>query len=205
MDSSFSWAYEHTLREAFDWYVLTWFPEERRPTNVLERRPFVGIEKKPLRDGLMYQAALCGTPIFSSVWDLMIRSGVGPAVNTHDKRTGVIILKDDKVVGGNVDPGLSNPPKYSFYVDPDYRGMGVGKAAIVAMWKEFPRHATMGTRSVLNQYGAYAILSAFPEYLELCKSAGLPIPQRVWDSLEADKKIVLANIESVKSKAASRL
>lgn len=203
MTAGFVEQYELTLCEVFAPHIIVGAEINAVAVNSLEQSPFDGVERKPLLthftehtpqlDMFTYQAAIRRNPIPGSLYDVMIRSHVGP-LGRSDRRTGIIVFEGSTVVGSYTDPGLSNPPKYSLFVSAAHRGQNIGQACLIAMWKEFPRHDTLLTRTTFNQAAAYTMLAAFPKYIQLCIDAGLPVPQRVRDSLVADRQAIIDRI-----------
>ncbi len=201
--SDFQWAYEATLREVFDPHVIVWIGP-RESYGSVERTPFENVSRKPLFDRYTYQAAMRSDPMPGSEWDLMQKEGLGPSARSGGRRSGVIVFDGAKIIGSHTDPGYGHPAQNMLYVDPEYRGKGIAQHIFIAWWNEFPRHKNDHARQVFNQQTAWAVLNAFPKYLEACQAAGKPVPGRVVGALAVDRVEILRRIDAAQQASQAR-
>lgn len=184
--TDWQWSYELTLSEMYGHHNVVPVYAQQPVLPGLEGRPFPGVPSKPL-GVLSYQAAICSTPNPGSVWERMVLDGLGPVERSGDRRSGVILLKDDRPVGCYIDPGLGEPIEFILHVDPTMRGQGLGAALMVAWWLEFPRHRTLHPHLSFNQHAARTLTSAFKQYIEVSVARGAGVPLHVLESLEHTK------------------
>jgi GNAT superfamily N-acetyltransferase len=167
LPDAWQWTYELTFAEMFGGHRTEHTTSSEPVQADSERVPFPGVAKKPL-EGFLYQAAITSEPRPGSIWEAMVYDGVGPADRSGDRRSGIVLFDGDKSIGSYTDPGFGEPIEWMLYLDPAYRGRGLGQALFIAWWLEFPRHRDLHPRLAMNQYAASSIKAAFARYIELC-------------------------------------
>lgn len=208
----FSPVYEITLLELFGAIQLAKVPALDRAFLSLEVTAWEDVPKKPLGvSDYTYQCAVSNKFITNGLIDRMTRAGGVPVDRSTDTRSGIMAFDGDHIIGGLVETGLAQPAKAGFFVRPDYRGQGVGKAIVRCGLREFTFPMTRVKRLnrngphlvpliILNSQGAYTFLAGYTQYIADCVAEGKPVSQEVRDSISEDRAEVLAKIAKIETK-----
>lgn len=193
LPDGWQWTHELTLAEMLGHHEIVIVGSDAGVSADSEGIPFAGVQKKQVGK-FSYQAAITSEPRADTAWAAMVRDGVGPADRSGDRRSGIILFDGERSIGSYTDPGFGAPAEWMLRVEDTYRGSGAGQALFIAWWREFPRHRELHPSLPMNQHAARALAKAFVQYVRQCAAHGLPVSQRVLDSLDADLAVVLARI-----------
>lgn len=152
-------------------------PDQRLPS--LETKPF-DCERLPI-DGLEYQVAV--SDCSASLDAKAIRAGQPDVPISGDRRSGVLLLDGNKIVGGMVIKGFKVHENYTLIVHEDYRGQGWGQRMIERWLRHVKRR-----KAIVPQNGSPIALRTFLASLNRVYTwavdSGLFVPPKVREEME---------------------
>ncbi len=185
MSSTTAWRWELTPRELFEDYSFG----KAEPASRLhvEARPFKAIFR-PLEDTVFqFQFGVSDQSLDEEVQAILRYQKKDGLPGTGDKRSGVIVFHDMKIVGSLVLPGNLTTTGYRLAVHPEYRQSGLAKKMLVEWcWKT--KRMRGRPKRTITLHGAKALLSVHSSLVERAQTEGLSVPDRVLQALKSGKE-----------------
>jgi len=178
--SQMCWRWELTPAELFAGF--SFIKSEPAKDLALERRPFDGVPYHTLEGtSFVYQLAISDRCVTADM--LAIRRVQPQLPVSGDRRSGVLVFDDGRIIGACVIPGLQVLQGYRMVVHPDYRQHGLAFRMLVEWCWQTKRQKVLPTQGVtLNS--AKALLKSHKIVVERALAKGFPVPSQVTQTVE---------------------
>lgn len=190
------WRWEQTPLEAWRGFRF-WIP---KPVPIpLEGSPFK-VESQPLPGaaGLRFQLAVSDCSSTKDVQETRAAQPDLPVTGKNDRRSGVLVLDGDRIVGGYVIEGFIYLQNYRIVVHPDYRGRRLSTLMVLEWYKRVQRPEIVAPQR-MNPWGVRAFLSAQNAVYDWAVKTGKAVPDKVLREMEtkAETNRILAVLAEV--------
>jgi hypothetical protein len=168
------WRWEQTPLEAWRGFTF-WVPP---PVEIrLEVSKFRS-EKQALdgAPGLHFQLGVSDKSVTRDINETRVEQPDLPP--SGDRRSGVIALDGDCIVGGYIIDGTFHLQSHRIVVHPDYRGRRLSALMVLEWYKRVKRPETVAPQK-MNPYGVRAFLSAQNAVYDWAVRSGKQVPDKV--------------------------
>jgi GNAT superfamily N-acetyltransferase len=162
-----------------------------------EVKPFKNTERKPLPGtDLLYQFAVSDCAVTQDI--TRIREAQPDLPVSGDRRSGVLVYDQNKLVGSCVIQGNMYLQGYKMSVHPDYRRQGIAYRMLLEWCRETKRARELPKQGItLNS--AKALLRVHKELIGWALQEGKEVPDRVVQAVEDGQEAerILARLQHV--------
>lgn len=185
MTSKTCWRWELTPTELFQNYSFAKVEPSSRVR--LEVRPFKATYQPLESTNFQFQFGVSETSLAQEVVDILLTQGKDGLAGTGDRRSGVIVLDQMKIVGSLVIPGNLVPGSYQLSVHPEYRRQGLATKMLVE-WCWRTKRLRDRPKQKITVHGAKSLLSVHKILVKRAKENGMTVPERVLRAIESGKE-----------------
>ena len=169
-----------------DELAASWQPSQTDPTRAGTRPKAFACAAKKL-DGTKYKYQLAVGEGTANPEMQAVAKACPDMPRSGDKRSGVVILDGDKVIGALTILGVNRHSTRSTWVDADYRGKGIATRMLELWYREVPRFVRL-TPQRINVAAAKAYLKAHEQAVVWAASQGKDVPSDVTDAIASGEQ-----------------